>query len=60
MKFNLSLTKDQLAIVNAALMEAPYRIAAPLIQEINKQIQHQFNTAKSNELTDEDKLKGDD
>jgi hypothetical protein len=46
MKFNLSLTKEQLGIINAALMEAPYRIAAPLIQDINSQIQRQFDLAK--------------
>lgn len=45
MKFSLSLTKDQLSVINAALMEAPYRIAAPLIQDINAQIQHQFDLA---------------
>jgi hypothetical protein len=44
-KFNLSLTKEQLGIINAALMEAPYRIAAPLVQDLNLQIQRQFDLA---------------
>lgn len=57
MKFNLSLTKEQLSIVNAALMEAPYRIAAPLIQDINAQIQRQFDIAKGDEPTGQEKPK---
>ena len=44
MNFNISLTKEQLNIVNLALMEVPYRLAAPLIQEINTQIQNQLDS----------------
>lgn len=46
-KFNFVFTKEQLSIINSALMEFPYRISAPLIQEINIQIQKQLE--KSNE-----------
>lgn len=57
MKFNLSLNKEQLGIINAALMEAPYRIAAPLISELNVQIQRQFDIAKGDEPTGQEKPK---
>lgn len=57
MKFNLSLTKEQLSVVNDALIEAPYRIAAPLIQDINAQIQRQFDIAKGDEPTGQEKPK---
>jgi hypothetical protein len=57
MKFNLTLTKEQLSVVNLALMETPYRIAAPLIQEINTQIQRQFDLAKGNDPTGQEKPK---
>jgi len=39
----LTFTQEQLQILNAALMEIPYRAAAPLISSINSQIQQQFN-----------------
>jgi hypothetical protein len=39
----LSFTQEQLQILNAALVEVPYRLAAPLISSINSQIQQQFN-----------------
>jgi hypothetical protein len=38
----LILTQEQLQILNAALLEVPYRIAAPLISNINSQIQRQL------------------
>lgn len=57
MKFNLSLTKEQLSVVNDALIEAPYRIAAPLIQDINAQIQRQFDIAKGDDPTGQEKPK---
>jgi len=43
MNINLTFTKEQLAIINASLMEAPYKHAAPLIADINSQIQKQFD-----------------
>lgn len=57
MKFNLSLTKEQLAVINSALMEAPYKIAAPLLQELNAQIQRQFDIAKGDSPTGQEKPK---
>lgn len=38
MKVNLKLTEDHLRIIGAALNELPYRVAAPLIAEINRQL----------------------
>jgi hypothetical protein len=34
---------EDLKIINAALIEAPYKYAAPLIAKINKQIQDAHN-----------------
>lgn len=62
-KLNFSFTKDQLAILNAALGEVPYRIAAPLIQDINAQIQRQFDQVQGDDPTGQtapnDKFAGD-
>jgi hypothetical protein len=41
----LTFTTAQLSVLNTALMELPYRVAAPLIQHINAQIQAQFDAA---------------
>jgi hypothetical protein len=38
----LTFTQEQLQILNTALLEVPYRLAAPLIASINSQIQRQF------------------
>jgi hypothetical protein len=38
----LTFTQEQLHILNAALGDVPYRVAAPLIASINSQIQRQF------------------
>jgi len=38
----LTFTQEQLQVLNAALVEVPYRLAAPLISSINSQIQRQF------------------
>lgn len=40
---NLTFTQEQLQVLNTALLEVPYRLAAPLISSINSQIQQQFN-----------------
>jgi hypothetical protein len=37
----LEFTEQQLAVLNAALVELPFRVASPLIQHINNQIQQQ-------------------
>jgi hypothetical protein len=39
----LTFAQEQLQVLNAALMDIPYRAAAPLIASINSQIQRQFN-----------------
>lgn len=41
----LTFTATQLSVLNTALVEMPYRIAAPLIQHINTQIQAQFDAS---------------
>ncbi|CAB4163165.1 hypothetical protein UFOVP809_5 [uncultured Caudovirales phage] len=43
MNITLSFTQEQLSIINASLMEAPYKLAAPLIADINLQIQKKFD-----------------
>jgi hypothetical protein len=42
----LELTQDQLIILDEALQQLAYYKAAPLIQEINKQILEQENQKK--------------
>jgi hypothetical protein len=37
----LEFNDQQLQVLNAALVEIPYRMAAPLIQHINQQIKEQ-------------------
>lgn len=37
----LEFNEQQLSILNAAIVELPYRISAPLINHINHQIQEQ-------------------
>lgn len=39
----LEFSHEQLALINAALMEVPYRLAAPVIGHINGQIQKAFD-----------------
>jgi len=39
----LTFTQEQLQVLNAALGDVPYRVAAPLIANINNQIQRQFD-----------------
>ena len=43
MNITLTFTKEQLAIINAGLMEIAHKHAAPLIADINLQIQKQFD-----------------
>ena len=38
MMHTLTLTDQQLQIIGAALSELPYRVAAPVVAEINRQI----------------------
>lgn len=44
----LNLTPEQLHTINAGLVELPYRIVSPLIDDINRQIQNAFNSAVDN------------
>jgi hypothetical protein len=37
----IELNEQQLQVLNAALVELPYRMAAPLINHINQQIKEQ-------------------
>jgi hypothetical protein len=39
--YRLELTERQLAVIDAALQEMPHKHAAPLIQEINRQLAQQ-------------------
>ena len=39
----IEFNEQQLQVLNAALVEIPYRVAAPLIAHINQQIQEQLN-----------------
>jgi hypothetical protein len=43
----IQFNEQQLQVLNAALVEIPYRMAAPLIQHINQQIQEQQNSEPS-------------
>lgn len=37
----LEFNEQQLSVLNAAIVELPYRVSAPLINHINQQIQEQ-------------------
>lgn len=37
--FPLVLTADQIAVIDKALQQAPYFVAAPLLAEINRQLE---------------------
>jgi len=41
MKYTLELTQEQLQVIAAALQELPFKHAAPLVAEINKQVSGQ-------------------
>ena len=42
MTYTITLTQDQLNVIAAALGEMPMKIAAPVVQELNKQISAQM------------------
>jgi hypothetical protein len=46
----LTFTQEQLQVLNAALGEVPYRVAAPLIVSINSQIQRQFDQREDDDM----------
>jgi hypothetical protein len=49
-QITLTFTQEQLQVLNAALGEVPYRVAAPLIISINSQIQQQFNQREDDDM----------
>ena len=44
-KFTIEFTQEDMQVLQAALVELPFRIAAPLIDNINKQIQAAFDAS---------------
>ena len=36
--FTIELTQDSLLVISNALVEMPYKVAAPIITDINKQL----------------------
>lgn len=42
--YTITLTPEQLQIIDRVLSEVPYRVAAPLIADINRQIREQERT----------------
>lgn len=55
--FDISFTQDQLKVLNDALIEMPFKVSAPIIQHINTQIQRQFDIAKGDDPTGQEKPK---
>ena len=41
MNFTLTFTEQQLMVLNQALQDLPFKLAAPLFESINKQIKEQ-------------------
>jgi hypothetical protein len=50
-QITLTFTQEQLQVLNSALGDVPYRVAAPLIASINSQIQRQFEREDDNAPT---------
>lgn len=44
MEYKITLTEQDLQILSAALGEIPFKIAAPFVEKINKQIAEQQQT----------------
>jgi hypothetical protein len=42
--FTLKLTEQHLSVLSSALLKHPYGEAAPVVNEINKQIQEQLDS----------------
>lgn len=49
--FTLTLSEDDMHVLNAALIEIPYRVAQPLITKINEQIVAAHQPPPSQPLT---------
>lgn len=46
MEYSIKLTEQELNILSAALVELPFKVAAPLIAKINSQIAERQNAKK--------------
>ena len=59
----IEFTKEQVQVLNAAIVELPFRIAEPLIRHINSEIQKNFDDAvgdsPSGATTEPDRFAGD-
>ena len=61
----LEFSPEQISVLDKALQQLPYYVAAPLIKHINAQIQQQFdcsvdaNDTPSGKTTQKDKFSGD-
>ena len=49
MDYMIRFSENDLQVLSAALVELPYRMAAPLIDKINKQIETQQEQPKKSE-----------
>ena len=56
-KFNIQFSENQLEVLSAALCELPYKHSAPIIAHIQQQIQRQFDIAKGDDPTGQEKPK---
>ncbi len=54
MKFTLTITHEQLLILDRALAELPYKVAAPLVAELNEQIKSQQTPQVVHDITPAD------
>ncbi len=45
MEYSIKLTEQELNILSAALVELPFKVAAPLVAKINQQIAEQQKPA---------------
>jgi hypothetical protein len=41
--YNINLNEEHLKVINAALVNGPYAVVAPVVAHINSEIQRQFN-----------------
>jgi hypothetical protein len=46
---NLQFSEDELMVLDKALQQMPYYLAAPIIESINRQINAQRNQEKKND-----------
>jgi hypothetical protein len=53
----IEFNEQQLQVLNAALGEIPFKLAAPLVAHINAQIQRHFDAAKGDDPTGQTKPK---